>query len=194
MGGFILGKTIMTTSAKIGFICGSLREGSINQALMKALKKRVKAAGARVTDIDLGKLDLPLFHGDLTQPANVKKLVTKMKGCDGIIIVTPEYNGCLPPLLKNAIDWTSTAGKAQFENPVYGLAACSPGPMSGIMCLRQLNYILTRVGAEVVPTQVGTGHASAAFDAKGNLTAQPSSMLADKMINQLLTRCAQKSK
>ena len=184
----------MTSPAKIGFICGSLREGSINQKLMKALKKRVKAAGAKTTDIDLAKFDLPLFHGDLDLPANVKKLATKMKGCDGIIIVTPEYNGCLPPVLKNAIDWTSITGKAQFENPVYGIAACSPGPMSGIMCLRQLHYILTRVGAEVVPTQVGTGHASGAFDAKGNLTAEPSSMLADKMIEQLLTRCAQKSK
>lgn len=184
----------MTTPAKIGFICGSLREGSINQKLMKALKKRVKAAGGKVTDIDLGKFDLPMFHGDLEQPANVKKLVNKMKSCDGIIIVTPEYNGCLPPVLKNAIDWTSTAGKAQFENPVYGIASCSPGPMSGIMCMRQLHYILNRVGAHVVSTQVGTGHASGAFDAKGNLTGQPSAMLADKMIDQILTRCAQKSK
>lgn len=181
------------TGPKIGFICGSLREGSINQTLMTALKKRVKAAGVKTTDIDLGKFDLPLFHGDLEQPANVKKLVAKMKGCDGIIIVTPEYNGCLPPLLKNAIDWTSTTGTAQFENPVYGIAACSPGPMSGIMCLRQLHYILNRVGAHVVPTQVGTGRGSEAFDAKGNLTAQPSSDLADKMIDQLLTRINRKS-
>ena len=179
---------------KIGFMCGSIREGSINQKLTRALRKRVKDTGAKTTDIDLGKFELPLYNGDLDMPANVKKLISKMKGCDGIIVVTPEYNGSLPPLLKNAIDWTSTAGKAQFENPVYGIASCSPGPMSGIMCMRQLNYILMRVGAEVVPTQVGTGHASAAFDSKGNLTAQPSSMLADKMIDQLLTRCAQKSK
>ena len=183
----------MSDAPKIGFICGSLREGSINQKLMKALKKRVKAKGAKTTDIDLGKFELPLYHGELDTPPNVKKLINKMKGCDGIIIVTPEYNGCLPPLLKNAIDWTSTVSTAQFEGPVYGLAACSPGPLSGIMCLRQLHYILNRVGAQLVPTHVGTGHASAAFDAKGNLKAEPSSSLADKMITQLLTRCAQQS-
>lgn len=184
----------MSDAPKIGFICGSLREGSINQKLMKALKKRAKAAGAKVMDIDLGKFDLPLYHGDLETPANVKKLVNKMKNCDGIVIVTPEYNGCLPPLLKNAIDWTSTISTAQFENPVYGIASCSPGKMSGIMCMRQLHYILNRVGADVVSTQVGTDHGCGAFDARGNLTAEPSSTFADKMITQILTRCAQKSK
>lgn len=178
----------MANAPKIGFISGSLRGGSINQKLMRALRKRVKDAGAKTTEIDLGKYDLPIFHGDLETPAAVKKLVTKMKSCDGIIIVTPEYNGCLPPVLKNAIDWTSTTGTAQFTGPIYGIASCTPGPMSGIMCLRQLHYILNRVGAHVVTTHVGTGHASAAFDAKGNLTAQPSTMLADKMIDQLLTR------
>ena len=187
----------MTTPAKIGFICGSLREGSINQTLMAALKKRVKTAGAKTTNIDLGTFDLPLYHGDLDTPAsrpkNVKKLVSKMKSCDGIIIVTPEYNGCLPPLLKNAIDWSSTVGTAQFTGPVYGIAACSPGPMSGIMCLRQLNYILTRVGAQVVGPHVGTGCADEAFDAKGALTAEPSASLADKMVAQLLTQIKQKS-
>lgn len=177
---------------KIGLICASLREGSINQKLTAALRKRVKASGASVTNIDLGKFDLPLYHGDLKTPANVKKLMNKMAGCDGIIIVTPEYNGSLPALLKNALDWTSTIGKRQFENPVYGIASCSPGPMSGIMCMRQLNYILMRVGAEVVPAQVGTGNAASAFDAKGSLIAEPSSTLADKMIGQLLTRARAK--
>jgi len=153
-----------------------------------------KAKGARTSDINLERFELPLFHGDLDRPAGVKMLISKMKSCDSIIVITPEYNGGLPPLLKNAIDWVSTAGKEQFTQPVYGIASCTPGPMSGIMCMRQLNYILMRVGAEVVPVQVGTGGGGAAFDAKGNLTAQPSAMLADKMLDQLLMRCAQKSK
>lgn len=184
----------MTTSPKIGFICGSTRTGSINQKLKKALMKLAKAKGARTTDINLDTFELPLFHGDLKQPAGVKKLISKMKGCDAIIVVTPEYNGGLPPVLKNAIDWVSTAGKDQFTHPVFGIASCTPGPMSGIMCMRQLNYILMRVGAEVVPVQTGTGGGEAAFDTQGNLTAQPSAMLADKMLDQLWTRCQQKAK
>lgn len=55
------------------------------------------------------------------------------------------------------------------------------------MVMRQLNYILMRVGAVVVPTQVGTGNARQAFNEKGDLVAPVSSGLADKMLDQLLT-------
>lgn len=174
--------------ARIGFLCGSLRKDSINQKLSKALQKKVKAAGARTGVIDLGTFDLPLYHGDLKTPANVKKLIRKMKGFDGIIIISPEYNGGLPPLLKNAIDWTSTVETGHIASKVYGIASCSPGPMSGIMCMRQIQFILMRLGADLVPAQTGCGHGGSAFDAKGHLTAQPASSFADKMIGQMLER------
>lgn len=180
------------TTPRIALICGSLREDSINKKLLKALAKRFKAAGSKTSGIDLGKYDLPLYHGDLETPSDVKKLIKRLKAFDGIVIVTPEYNGGLPPLLKNTIDWTSTVETGHITGPVYGIASCSPGPMSGIMCMRQVNYILMRLGATVIPTQVGTGNAATAFDPKGNLIAEPSSMLADKMIGQMLTRIAEK--
>ena len=176
------------TLPTIGFICGSLRTGSINEQLTQALAERVKAAGAAVRDLDLGSYDLPIFHGDLDMPDGVGRLRTDMLSCDGIIIVTPEYNGSLPALLKNAIDWVSTIGMEQFTQPIYGIAACTPGPMSGLMVLRELNYILTRVGAEVVTPHVGTGNAAAAFDEDGTLVTQLSSDLSDKMIAKLLER------
>lgn len=176
----------------LGFICGSLRKDSINVKLTHALMARAKAVGAKARALDLGSYDLPMFHGDLSAPAAVSALKADMRACDGLIMVTPEYNGSLPPLLKNAIDWVSVTGTEQFLEPVYGIAACTPGPMSGIMVLRQLNYILTRVGADVVPAQVGTGLASKAFDAEGLLTAQPSSDLADMMLSQMMTRISQK--
>jgi len=93
-----------------------------------------------------------------------------------------EYNGGLPPVLKNAIDWTSTVGTAHFSSPYWGISSCTPGPMSGIMCMRQINYILMRVGGHVSPIQVGVGHAGRAFDDKGELTAEPSLTLAQKLI------------
>jgi len=173
------------TPPVIGFICGSLREGSINRQLEKALIKRFKRAGFRTSSINLGSYELPLYHGDLPPPAGVKKLARKLKSCDGIIVVSPEYNGGLPPLLKNAIDWASTAGKAHFETPYWGLASCTPGPMSGIMCMRQINYILMRLGAHVSPIQIGVGNAHLAFDDKGELTAEPSTSLAEALIQDM---------
>ena len=180
------------TTPKIGFLCGSLRVGSINRKLEAALIKRFKSVGAKTGRVDLGQYELPIYHGDLPQPANVKKLIRKIKGFDGIVVVSPEYNGCLPPVLKNAIDWTSTVGTEHISQAVWGLASCTPGPMSGIMCMRQMQFILTRLGGEVLPVQVGVGKASAAFDAKGALTAQPSSMMADNMRDMMLERIARR--
>lgn len=176
------------TPPVIGFICGSLRDGSINKQLEKALMKRFKRAGAKTTSINIGTYDLPMYHGDLDMPVGVGKLSRKIRSCDGVVVVTPEYNGGLPPVLKNAIDWLSTTGKAHFEEPYWGVASCSPGAMSGIMCMRQTNYILMRVGASVSPIQVGVGHAETAFDSKGELIAETSAMLADKLIKDMLRR------
>ncbi len=177
-----------STPPVIGFICGSLREGSINKRLEKALVKRFKRAGAKTTSINLAAYDLPLYHGDLDMPAGVKKLVRKIKSCDGVVVVSPEYNGGLPPVLKNAIDWTSTTGKAHFETPYWGIASCTPGPMSGIMCMRQVNYILMRLGAHVSPIQVGVGKAQVAFDSQGELIAEPSATLAESLIKDMLAQ------
>lgn len=176
------------TPPLIGFICGSLREESINKQLEKAFIKRFKRAGAKTTSINLGTYDLPIFHGDLDRPAGVKSLIRKIKSCDGVIIISPEYNGGMPPVLKNAIDWTSTVGTAHFETPYWGIASCSPGPMSGIMFMRQVNYIMMRLGAHVSPIQVGVGNAETAFDSQGELIAEPSATLADKLIVNMLAR------
>lgn len=181
------------TVAKIGFLCGSIREGSINKQLEAALVARAQNLGAHTSIIDMNDYELPIFNGDLTQPENVKKLADKMKTFDGIIITSPEYNGSLPPLLKNAIDWTSTVGTDHITGPVYGIASCTPGPMSGIMGMRQIAYIIGRLGGLVIPVQTGCGNARNAFKDNGELSAQPASDLADKMLHQMLNHIALKA-
>lgn len=172
----------------IGFLCGSLRKGSINQQFSKALQKKAKAAGAKTGEVNLATYDLPLYHGDLKTPAGVKKLIKRMKSFDGIVMISPEYNGGLSPVLKNAIDWTSTVETGHINGKVYGVASCTPGPMSGIMVMRQMQFILMRLGADLVPAQAGCGFAGEAFDKKGLLVAEPAGTLADKMLDQMLTR------
>ncbi|MDB2437303.1 NAD(P)H-dependent oxidoreductase [Hellea sp.] len=178
------------TAPKIAFICASLREGSINRKLEKALIKRFKAAGAKTSSIDLGKYEMPIYHGDLKTPPTVKKLIKRLSGFDGIVVVSPEYNGCLPPLLKNTIDWTSTVSTDYIKNAIWGLASATPGPMSGIMCMRQMQFIFNRLGGHVLHQQVGCGNASKAFNERGDLIAEPTSSHADDMRDIMLKRIA----
>ncbi len=178
------------SAPRLGFLCGSLRKDSINKKLSQALAKIAADKGCVAEQIDLSDYDLPLYHGDLETPDAVGKLIADMKAFDGIVVVSPEYNGGLPPVLKNAIDWTSTVETGHISGPVYGIASCTPGPMSGIMVMRQIQFILMRLGADLVPQQTGCGFAEKAFDEAGGLTAQPAASFADKMLNQMLARIA----
>lgn len=182
----------MSYRPTVAFVCASLRTGSINQQLEAALMPMADAAGLDARKVDLADYALPLYHGDLELPDNATRLAAELERHDAVVVVSPEYNGSLPPLLKNSIDWMSTVGANPFTAPVYGIASCTPGPMSGIMCMRQIAYVLTRLGAEVVPTQVGVGLAASAFEDAGALVEGRSRDLAATMLESLRTRVLQK--
>ncbi len=68
-------------------------------------------AGVDVTRISLADFPLPIYDGDLQAKSGVPKHAINLKRMigahHGVLIVTPEYNASVPPLLKNAIDWVS---------------------------------------------------------------------------------------
>ena len=96
----------MTT--KILGISGSLRAGSYNTALLRA----AQTAGGEGVHIEVATLHgIPLYDGDVEVrdgvPASVVALKEKIVACDGVLLVTPEYNNSIPGVFKNAIDWLS---------------------------------------------------------------------------------------
>ncbi len=149
-----------------------------------------KDQGANPVIIDLKKYDMPIYNGDYELehgiPKTTKNLVRRLKSCDGVFIATPEYNGCLPALLKNTIDWTTRVEMGQFTGPVYGIGAATPGGLSGIMALRQLHFILTRLGADIVSSGIGVGFAGKAFDNKGRFAEDKISSFAQNLVTLML--------
>ncbi len=89
-------------------IPGSLRAGSYNRALLRAAAERLPA-GATMTVHDLA--GIPLYHGDEETadgiPDAVQALSDAVAAADGLVLATPEYNGGLPGVFKNAVDWLS---------------------------------------------------------------------------------------
>lgn len=176
----------------IAFVCASLRDGSINKKLEAALMRRVEPLGGQAVSVSLSDYDMPIYHGELVAPDSVAAFIEIMSGFDAAVIVTPEYNGSLPALLKNTVDWTSTVSTRWIKDQTFGIASCTPGPMSGIMGLRELAFLLRRLGGDVVPTQVGVGNAAAAFDEDGHLVAHPSTDLADMMLKSVIDMARRK--
>ena len=93
-----------TESTKIVVLVGSLRRESVNRALARVAAENAPADVA--VDVYSGLELLPFYNEDLdTEPVDAE--VARVRGtvgdADAVLIVTPEYNGTIPAVLKNAI-------------------------------------------------------------------------------------------
>jgi NAD(P)H-dependent FMN reductase len=94
---------------KVLTLVGSLRAASINRQIAE-LASEAAPDGVAVTIFD-GLGDLPFYNEDIDNEADVPAAVTALRAAaadaDAALVVTPEYNGSYPAVIKNAIDWLS---------------------------------------------------------------------------------------
>lgn len=158
---------------------GSLRNGSYNRRLIPVLAEGARAAGAEVTLIELRDYALPIYDGDIeaaAMPDAARALQALMSEHDGLLISTPEYNGSMPALVKNTLDWISRplpdgrSGTTLFTDKVAGIVAASPGALGGLRSLLVLRDALAKLGLIVVPQQAAVSHAADKLPESGVLT------------------------
>jgi chromate reductase len=125
---------------------------------------------ASVTMADLAAYRFPVFEERLSHIAepteSMKVFAGSIKNADGIIIVTPEYNGGYPASLKNAIDLLYPEWK---RKPV-ALAAVSNGAYAGSQVLTSLSFSLMKIGATLVPSMYRVGNVQDIYDENGVAT------------------------
>jgi len=165
---------------KILAFAGSTRRESFNQKLIKVAAAAAESAGAEVTVLDLGDLDLPLYNQDDEEanglPPGALQLKELMSEHQGFLISSPEYNSSITPLLKNAIDWASRKttpdepALSVYTGKVAGIMSASPGALGGLRGLVHLRAILQNIGVLVVPKQMAISAANQAFGEDGALT------------------------
>jgi len=169
----------MNGDTKLLAFAGSTRSESHNQKLMRLVAKAAESAGAEVTMLALADLALPLYDGDLEQadgiPEGGLRLKAAIAGHDGLLIASPEYNGGLSAVLKNALDWASRRdgdepALASYKGKVAAIIGASPGRLGGARGLIALRQVLTSCGVLVIPTQFALAEAHKAFDGAGELT------------------------
>lgn len=96
-------------SAKILIISGSDRVGSFNTQLAEQLATAAKAQGFDAEVYDYSQIPLLSQNEEFPTPATITQLRADIEQAQGILIVSPEYNGSYPARLKNLIDWASRA-------------------------------------------------------------------------------------
>jgi chromate reductase len=157
-------------------LSGSLRARSYNTALARA------AAGLAPAGVDLELFDelglLPHYDEDLDQPdvatpSAVADLRSRIDEADALLIVTPEYNGSVTSVLKNAIDWTSARHRGSWlQGKTVAIAGVTTGQYGAIWAQQDLRRILGIAGARVIEGDLPVSRARETFDESGVLTNQ----------------------
>jgi chromate reductase len=184
------------SALKILVIPGSLRTGSHNARLAAAVAYELAQAGAEVTRISLGDFPLPIYDGDLQTKSGVPKPAINLKRMigahHGVLIVSPEYNSSVPPLVKNTIDWVSrvqdtheTRGQV-FRERAFAIAAASESRLGGTRGLAALRLILSACQATVIPSQLALSFAGDAYDDMDRLKHPPDAEALAAMVRQLI--------
>lgn len=157
----------MADQLNVLVICGSLRKGSYNAALTRALPDLAPAGMKMVTAPPFETL--PLYNADMQQasgfPGPAEDLATAVRAAAGVLFVTPEYNWSMPGGLKNAIDWVSRMNEQPFEGKPVAIQSCSQGPLGGARMQYHWRMSMTFLKAFIFGTpEVFVGNAASKFD------------------------------
>ena len=183
---------------KILLFAGSTRQQSFNRQLARAAADMATAAGAQVTRLELGELDIPMYNADLQAqgtPPDVLRLKRLLWEHPAWVICSPEYNGSYTALLKNTIDWASSPvqddpdwqdGLKSFRGKVVGMLSASPGAMGGLRSQSHLGPLLVNLQCWLAPRAFALGQAGSAFAPDGMLVQAAHRQALQGVVDQVL--------
>lgn len=163
----------MADTPRILAFAASTRSASFNRRLARVATGCVRRAGGEITLIELKDYPMPLYEGDLEAasgiPEHGKRLKALLAEHQGLLIVSPEYNGFITPLLKNTLDWLSRPdgdqdGLALFRDKLALVLSASPGALGGLRSLTLARQLLTNLGVMLMPDSLAVGRAQEAFN------------------------------
>jgi chromate reductase len=155
-------------------ISGSLRQGSLNSALLRAAAERLPA-GAELIEFDRLR-EVPPYDEDVeveATPAVVEELREAVRSADAVLIATPEYNHSIPGQLKNALDWVSRpAGKSALNGKPAAAIGASTGMFGAVWAQAETRKVLGALGGRVIETELPVARADKQL-VDGHLELEP---------------------
>ena len=151
-------------------LLGTRRVGRRSERVARFILKDLSAReGIETGLIDLEVFDLPNLRErpeeTETPPPNFPSFRDKIAAADGLVIVSPEYKGGYPGVLKNALDHLEAG---IFRRKPIGIVTVSAGPFGGLSCLMQLRLVCLAMGGVPIPVNFPVSAVDSAFDEAGN--------------------------
>jgi chromate reductase len=152
-------------------IPGSVRRDSHNARLLRYVAERAPTG----VEIELwdGLKSIPPYDEDddgAVAPAPVAALRNAIADADALLFATPEYNGSVPGVLKNAIDWASRPrATTPLQNKPAAVIGASTGAFGAVWAQQELRKVLRTAGARVVEAELPVAKVHEAIDEHGNL-------------------------
>jgi chromate reductase len=158
---------------KIAIIVGSLREGSLNRKMARAICK-MRDDNLDCSTVEIG--DLPLYNQDYDSdpPEQYVRFRKEVAQADGVLFVSPEYNRGIPGVLKNAIDVGSRPyGQSAFDKKPAAIVTVSPGAIGGFGANHQIRQAAVFLNMPVMAQpEAYLGHVTDnSFDEDGGIKA-----------------------
>jgi chromate reductase, NAD(P)H dehydrogenase (quinone) len=158
---------------RILIFSASLRKDSLNKKLAELAAGVVEKSGGKVDFANMSEFDCPSFNQDLEvdnfHPAGAEAFRKRILANDAFIISSPEYNGSMPGLLKNAIDWVSRFRPQPFNERHALLMSASPSMGGGNHGLWSLRVPLEKLGSNIYSAMFSLASAHKAFTPEGNI-------------------------
>ncbi len=173
---------------KIVIISSSIRNGRRSHRVANYFDNLIRENSlAEVEILDLLKYNFPLFHERLkyleSPPASAVDFANKVKSADGVLIVTPEYNGGYPASLKNVVDLLTDS----WNRKPVAFVTVSDGDFGGTQVITSIQFSFWKIGALTVPVQFRVPNILTTFDENGVPADKPTmDKRAHSLIRELL--------
>jgi NAD(P)H-dependent FMN reductase len=165
----------------IPIILGTSRRGRRSENVARFVFEQTrKRAGVETELIDV--CTLPMKLDDAGEQMKDPEFSATINRCDGLIIVTPEYNHGYPGLLKHALDMNLE----EYIHKAVGICGVSAGSFGGVRAIEALLPVMRELGLVTIFWDVNFGNVEKLFDDQGNLLDQNYVRRLDKFLNELI--------
>src|SRR5213082_1525613 len=165
----------------IPVILGTARRGRRSEHAARFVFEQTK----RRADIETELIDvceLPMKLDDAGEQMKDPTFSAMIDRCNGLIIVTPEYNHGYPGLLKHALDMNLK----EYIHKAVGICGVSAGPFGGARVIENLLPVLRELGLVTIFEDVNFGKVGTLFDERGRLLDENYVRRVDKFLDELI--------